>query len=100
MPLEALPIIRERFPQTLYWNPEATTDAGGRVQVTIPTGDTITSWRITAQAVDRNGKLGSNTVTKCLGGVRLTKSTLAGSTLTMDQALRNLVKIAEDKKAA
>ena len=62
VPLEALPIIRERFPQTLYWNPEAVTDAGGRVQVTIPTGGAITSWRITAQAVDRNGKLGSSTV--------------------------------------
>jgi uncharacterized protein YfaS (alpha-2-macroglobulin family) len=61
VPLEALPIIRERFPQTLYWNPEAVTDTSGRVQVTIPTGDSITSWRITAQAVDRNGGLGSTT---------------------------------------
>ncbi len=60
VPLEALPIIRERFPQTLYWNPEALTDANGRVQVTIPTGGAITGWRITAQAVDRNGKLGSS----------------------------------------
>ena len=29
-------------------------------------------------------------VHKCLGGVRLADGTLAGSTLTMDQALRNL----------
>lgn len=29
-------------------------------------------------------------VTKCLGGVRLPDGTLAGSALTMDQALRNL----------
>ena len=35
--------------------------------------------------------LGRHTVTKCLGGVRLADGTLAGSTLTMDQALRNLV---------
>ena len=61
VPLEALPIIRERFPQTLYWNPQALTDAQGRVQVTIPTGDAITTWRVTALAVDRNGKLGSAT---------------------------------------
>lgn len=61
VPLEALPIIRERFPQTLYWNPEVITDANGRVQVAIPTGGAITSWRIMAQAVDRNGKLGSST---------------------------------------
>jgi N-acetylglucosamine-6-phosphate deacetylase len=32
-------------------------------------------------------------VHKCLGGVRLADGTLAGSTLTMDQALRNLVAI-------
>ena len=53
VPLEALPIIPDHFPQTLYWNPEAVTDADGRLRVTIPTGDTITSSRITAQAVDR-----------------------------------------------
>jgi N-acetylglucosamine-6-phosphate deacetylase len=35
--------------------------------------------------------LGRQQVQKCLGGVRLADGTLAGSTLTMDQALRNLV---------
>jgi N-acetylglucosamine-6-phosphate deacetylase len=35
--------------------------------------------------------LGRSPVTKCLGGVRLADGTLAGSTLTMDRALRNLV---------
>lgn len=37
-------------------------------------------------------RLGRQVVTKCLGGVRLADGTLAGSTLTMDQALRNLVR--------
>lgn len=37
--------------------------------------------------------LGRQVVYKCLGGVRLADGTLAGSTLTMDQALRNLVNI-------
>ena len=32
-------------------------------------------------------------MTKCLGGIRLADGTLAGSILTMDQALRNLVSI-------
>jgi N-acetylglucosamine-6-phosphate deacetylase len=40
---------------------------------------------------DGEYKLGRHTVTKCMGGVRLPDGTLAGSTLTMDQALRNLV---------
>jgi N-acetylglucosamine-6-phosphate deacetylase len=42
---------------------------------------------------DGDYRLGRQTVTKCLGGVRLPDGTLAGSTLTMDQALRNLVGI-------
>jgi N-acetylglucosamine-6-phosphate deacetylase len=37
--------------------------------------------------------LGRQTVDKCLGAVRLADGTLAGSTLTMDQALRNLVSL-------
>lgn len=40
--------------------------------------------------------LGRQVVHKCLGGVRLADGTLAGSTLTMDQALRNLVSIGLD----
>ncbi|MEB0139777.1 MULTISPECIES: N-acetylglucosamine-6-phosphate deacetylase [unclassified Undibacterium] len=40
--------------------------------------------------------LGRQIVHKCLGGVRLADGTLAGSTLTMDQALRNLVAIGLD----
>lgn len=35
--------------------------------------------------------LGRHIVHKCMGGVRLPDGTLAGSTLTLDQALRNLV---------
>ncbi len=37
--------------------------------------------------------LGTQTVTKCGNGIRLADGTLAGSTLTMDDALRNLVAI-------
>ncbi|MDP9107910.1 MAG: N-acetylglucosamine-6-phosphate deacetylase, partial [Pseudomonadota bacterium] len=40
--------------------------------------------------------LGRQVVHKCMGGVRLADGTLAGSTLTMDQALRNLVQIGLD----
>lgn len=42
---------------------------------------------------DGEYRLGVQTVTKCLGGVRLADGTLAGSTLTMDAALRNLVSL-------
>ena len=40
---------------------------------------------------DGEYRLGRQTVTKCLGGVRLADGTLAGSTLTMDEGFRNLV---------
>src|SRR5262249_23102264 len=42
---------------------------------------------------DGDYRLGPHRVTKCLGGVRLADGTLAGSTLTMEQALANLVKL-------
>ena len=42
---------------------------------------------------DGEYKLGRQAVTTCLGGVRLADGTLAGSTLTMDRALRNLVDV-------
>jgi N-acetylglucosamine-6-phosphate deacetylase len=45
---------------------------------------------------DGDYMLGRQLVHKCMGGVRLADGTLAGSTLTMDQALRNLVGIGLD----
>ena len=51
----------------------------------------VTDSTAAAGMPDGDYRLGSQRVTKCLGGVRLADGTLAGSTLTMDQALRNLV---------
>ena len=51
----------------------------------------VTDSTAAAGMPDGEYKFGSLTVTKCMGGVRLADGTLAGSTLTMDQALRNLV---------
>lgn len=42
---------------------------------------------------DGEYRLGAHTVSKCAHGVRLADGTLAGSVLTLDQALRNLVAI-------
>src|SRR6195952_2501762 len=53
----------------------------------------VTDSTAAAGMPDGEYHLGSHRVTKCLGGVRLPDGTLAGSTLTMDQALRNLVGI-------
>lgn len=51
----------------------------------------VTDSTAAAGMPDGDYQLGRQTVTKCMGGVRLADGTLAGSTLTMDQAFRNLV---------
>jgi N-acetylglucosamine-6-phosphate deacetylase len=51
----------------------------------------VTDATAAAGMPDGEYRLGRQTVSKCMGGVRLADGTLAGSTLTMDQALRNLV---------
>lgn len=51
----------------------------------------VTDATAAAGMPDGEYHLGRQTVHKCLGGVRLADGTLAGSALTMDQALRNLV---------
>jgi len=56
----------------------------------------VTDSTAAAGMPDGEYSLGSHRVTKCLGGVRLADGTLAGSTLTMDQALRNLVGLGLD----
>jgi N-acetylglucosamine-6-phosphate deacetylase len=51
----------------------------------------VTDSTAAAGMPDGDYPLGPHRVTKCLGGVRLADGTLAGSTLTMDEALANLV---------
>ena len=53
----------------------------------------VTDSTAAAGMPDGDYRLGRHTVSKCLGGVRLADGTLAGSTLTMDQGLRNLVDV-------
>ncbi|MDN3556380.1 N-acetylglucosamine-6-phosphate deacetylase [Halomonas maura] len=59
----------------------------------IPRLYAVTDSTAAAGMPDGDYRLGEQAVTKCLGGVRLADGTLAGSTLTMDQALRNLVSL-------
>ncbi|MFC5512144.1 N-acetylglucosamine-6-phosphate deacetylase [Massilia jejuensis] len=53
----------------------------------------VTDSTAAAGMPDGDYMLGRQVVHKCMGGVRLADGTLAGSTLTMDGALRNLVRI-------
>jgi N-acetylglucosamine-6-phosphate deacetylase len=51
----------------------------------------VTDSTAAAGMPDGDYTLGRQSVRKCANGVRLADGTLAGSTLTMDQAFRNLV---------
>jgi len=77
----------EIIPDLLHVHP-------GAIQVAlraIPGLYCVTDSTSAAAMPDGDYTLGRHRVTKCQGGVRLADGTLAGSTLTMDQALRNLV---------
>jgi len=56
----------------------------------------VTDSTAAAGMPDGDYTLGRQVVHKCAGGVRLDDGTLAGSTLTMDQALRNLIAMGLD----
>ena len=55
------PRLRQFFPETLYWNPQAITDGSGFVELEIPMADSITTWRLSALASSQGGDLGSVT---------------------------------------
>jgi uncharacterized protein YfaS (alpha-2-macroglobulin family) len=55
------PRLRQYFPETMLWLPEAVTDETGRLHLDFPVADSITTWRITALASSQDGRLGSAT---------------------------------------
>jgi uncharacterized protein YfaS (alpha-2-macroglobulin family) len=56
------PRLRQYFPETMYWNPEAVTDENGNLRLEIPMADSITTWRLTALASTQDGRLGATTL--------------------------------------
>ena len=62
-PLEATrsimtPRLRRYFPETLWWEPELTTDEEGRAQLTLPLADNVTTWSLAAVASNVEGEIG------------------------------------------
>jgi uncharacterized protein YfaS (alpha-2-macroglobulin family) len=53
------PRLRQYFPETMLWMPEAITDEQGRLNLEVPLADSITTWRVTALASSQDGRLGS-----------------------------------------
>ena len=57
-PQLSTPRLREYFPETLFWQPELVTDAGGRARLTIPLADNITTWKLSVIASTEDGLIG------------------------------------------
>ena len=55
------PHLRQYFPETMLWLPEALTTENGTLELVFPVADTITTWRMTALASSQDGRLGSTT---------------------------------------
>jgi len=53
------PRLRQYFPETMLWLPDAVTGEDGSLHLDIPVADSITTWRITALASSQDGRLGS-----------------------------------------
>jgi hypothetical protein len=51
------PRLRQHFPETLLWVPELETDASGRAELRFPMADSITSWKVSAIASTRDGRV-------------------------------------------
>ncbi|MCX5662487.1 MAG: MG2 domain-containing protein [Planctomycetota bacterium] len=47
-------------PRTLLWRPEVITDDHGRASLSVPLPDVLTTWRLTASAVNATGELGAS----------------------------------------
>ena len=59
---EGVPLVRQNFPDTTYWMPDAVTDENGKVSVTVTLPDTLTTWRMDSRAVTAATQAGQNTV--------------------------------------
>jgi uncharacterized protein YfaS (alpha-2-macroglobulin family) len=54
--------LRSWFPETLLWRPEIVTDDAGRCVLDIPLADSITTWKLSAGAVTKDGTLGGTEI--------------------------------------
>ena len=52
------PRVRKWFPETLLWRPQLITDDNGELELNVPLADSITTWKLNAQAVSLAGQLG------------------------------------------
>jgi hypothetical protein len=51
-------VVRERFPDTAYWNAEVTTGPDGMAQVSMNLPDTLTTWQVDTRGLTLDTKVG------------------------------------------
>ena len=56
---EEVPVLRENFPDTAYWNAEILTDANGEAQVNVPLPDNLTTWQVEVRGLSADTRVGS-----------------------------------------
>ncbi|MFN8575965.1 MAG: MG2 domain-containing protein [Candidatus Sericytochromatia bacterium] len=52
--------IRSYFPDTALWNPMIFTDKNGNAKIDFKLPDSLTKWRISSNAIDKNSRVGSD----------------------------------------
>ena len=53
-----VPILREEFPDTAYWNPSLITNSEGRAQVTMTLPDSLTTWHVDVRGLTVDTRVG------------------------------------------
>jgi alpha-2-macroglobulin len=53
-----VPFIREKFPDTAYWNPSLITNSEGRGQVSMTLPDSLTTWQVDVRGLTVDTKVG------------------------------------------
>ncbi len=51
-------VVRERFPDTAYWNAEIVTGPDGRASVSLPLPDSLTTWQVLVRGVGDDTRVG------------------------------------------
>lgn len=55
---EVTSVVRERFPDTAYWNAEIVTDVQGKTQINVTLPDTLTTWQVDARGLTVDTRVG------------------------------------------
>lgn len=55
-------VMREYFPETLFWAPEVITNKQGRAKVKIPLADSITTWKTSIDAITTDGRFAKKSI--------------------------------------